>query len=106
MHFAPRVSGKADFTSDGEVFTIASGDPIKIYGIVLANSATGSANVINLTVSNGSTVIKTIALAGRTTLTLTTQFMADGGLSVTLVTVDGAARSDFSVTVFHSNAGA
>ncbi len=81
--------------------TVASGAPVRVYGMLLTPAAADTTFTIKDADGNTLQVIFLNAgdTGGQNTLELTTQWLADGGVSVTS-SVTGA-----HATVFHNNPG-
>ncbi len=102
IDFAAKVSGKTNFTTSDDTFTIESGESIRVYGIVLSNSASSAATIIRYTGRNGTEIIFDFYVGGGKVHPIDIKFIADQGLSIEATSNETSA----SVTVFHSHGGA
>lgn len=94
-HIATRTSSKALAAGD-LTLTVASGAPITIFGIWLANRA-GATKAFTIKNGSGTTLI-VVEVLDATTLELSTQWLADAGLQIT-------GEADCSVLVHHDSPG-
>ena len=110
MHFAPIVE-EITFTAfdsgaDEGLQTVANGDPIPVYGIVISNNDATNNDILNFEVRNGGTAIGIWSVNGKTATEIDIPWMADAGLSF-LVTEAGTGTdlTAASVTVYRGNPG-
>jgi hypothetical protein len=95
-HTASRNSSKA-FSGGDLTLTVAGGAPVTVFGIWLSNVDDSAEHLFTIKDAAGNT-IQAIEVDTDTTIELSTQWLADKGITITGVAGDGA-------TVFHDSPG-
>jgi hypothetical protein len=95
-YVASRNSSKT-FGAGALTLTVAGGAPVTVYGIWLSNVTDSDEHLFTIKDAAGNT-IQAVEVLADTTVELSTQWLADAGITITGVSGDG-------VTVFHDSPG-
>jgi len=99
--FAPVVTN-ITFTASDVAVQLVDGEPVRVWGYIVANIGTSTTQVVTIQSSDGTVTYSEHTMASAETVIIDIKFVADRGIRVLST---GANFLDTNVTFFHSNPG-